>query len=165
MKNDIIFHEVYGVYYQAIGQIVNEILSSNNQSIGKDRFTEIISDFAFQESSAKSEGSKLLAKTVDEHRYRGIVDKVELEKGGYVYRTSLKHRVKTPLTTLEKRWLKTISSDPRIKLFDCEFPDLSGVEPLYHDDDIYYCGQYTLGDDYESEKYVSIFKTVAKKDI
>lgn len=166
MKNEMIFHEVYGAYFRTVGQIVNAILESNDQperhGIGYDRFCEIVDEYAFRESSGvKSASSNLLANAIDNNTYQGVVN-AKIEQGKTIYSTFLKHKVRMPLTTLEKRWLKTISEDPRVRLFDCKFPDLSDVEPLYRTEDIYYCGQYSLGDDYGSEKYVSIFKEVFK---
>ncbi|MFR4008438.1 MAG: hypothetical protein ACLT0Y_03455 [Christensenellales bacterium] len=36
-----------------------------------------------------------------------------------------------PLTTLEKRWLKSIAADPRIQLFHIQMPNLDDVAPLF----------------------------------
>ena len=50
------------------------------------------------------------------------------------YTTPLKHKPSMPLTTLQKRWLKALLSDPRIQLFDPPMEGLEDVEPLYSPD-------------------------------
>lgn len=46
------------------------------------------------------------------------------------YSTPLENPPTMPLTTLQKRWLKAILSDPRIQLFDPPMEGLEDVEPL-----------------------------------
>lgn len=48
---------------------------------------------------------------------------------------ALQHKPAMPLTILEKRWLKAIAEDPRVKLFDIEFPALDDVPPLFTHED------------------------------
>lgn len=164
MRSDIIFHEVYGVYYRTVGRIINSILECKNSNkdfdVSSQDIMDIIAETAFKESLGEnSPSSNLLATAIDYNKYAGIIDG-KFKNGKVVYDSSLKHPAKTPMTLLEKRWLKTISDDPRVKLFSCKFPDLSGIEPLYNKEDIHYTGQYFLGDDYNSEEYILIFKTV-----
>ncbi len=69
------------------------------------------------------------------------------------------HHVPTkPLTLLEKRWLKAICQDPKIKLFDVAFPDLEDVEPLFRKEDYSVYDRNTEGDPYEDEAYREHFK-------
>ena len=65
-----------------------------------------------------------------------------------------------PLTTLEKRWLKAIAEDPRVKLFGVTFPDLHDVEPLFTTKDYKIYDQYSDGDPYEDEQYILHFRTI-----
>ena len=63
-----------------------------------------------------------------------------------------------PLTELEKRWLKTLFTDKRIKLFIDEEPEfLRDGLPLFDANDVIYPDKFDLGDDYESETYVRKF--------
>ena len=65
-----------------------------------------------------------------------------------------------PLTTLQKRWMKAVSLDPRIKLFtDGEdfFPD---VEPLFKPEDVFVYDAYADGDPYEDGEYVKRFRMI-----
>lgn len=50
------------------------------------------------------------------------------------FHTILREKPTMPLTTLQKRWLKAILSDPRIALFDPDTSGLEDVEPLYSQD-------------------------------
>ena len=67
-----------------------------------------------------------------------------------------------PLTTLEKRWLKTVLSDPRIRLFDPGAEGFEGVEPLYDPGMIEYFDRYADGDPYEDETYIQNFRMVLR---
>lgn len=70
----------------------------------------------------------------------------------------LHHKPTMPLTILEKRWLKAIADDPRVKLFGVEFPDLDDVEPLFTRDDYRIYDQYGDGDPFEDEAYIKHFR-------
>ena len=48
--------------------------------------------------------------------------------------TPLEHKPTMPLTTLQKRWLKALLNDPRIRLFDPPMDGLEDVQPLYPPD-------------------------------
>lgn len=76
------------------------------------------------------------------------------------YKTPIKHKPIMPLTTLEKRWLKALLDDPRIKLFDVSAKGLKDVEPLYNSDTFVYFDKYIDGDDFENPEYIKNFKTI-----
>jgi len=65
-----------------------------------------------------------------------------------------------PLTTLQKRWLKAISLDPRVKLFDVAFPNLNDVEPLFTPADYHVYDQYSDGDPFEDQAYIRHFRII-----
>ena len=67
--------------------------------------------------------------------------------------TSLEHKPSMPLTNLQKRWLKAISLDPRIKLFDVNFDFLGDIEPLFTPDDYVVFDKYNNGDPFEDDTY------------
>ncbi len=70
-----------------------------------------------------------------------------------------------PLSRFEKMWLKSILSDPRIKLFTdeaTEFPDLKDVEPLFDWDDYVLFDRYTDGDPFQDAHYIEMFRKVLK---
>ena len=67
-----------------------------------------------------------------------------------------------PLTTLQKRWLKALLSDPRIALFDPDMRGLEDVEPLYTQDTFVRFDQYADGDPYSDPNYVHCFRMVLR---
>lgn len=76
--------------------------------------------------------------------------------------TVLKNHPTMPLTTLQKRWLKAISLDPRFKLFGEELEGLDDVEPLYTAKEYEIYDKFNDGDPYEKEAYIKNFMTVVK---
>lgn len=74
--------------------------------------------------------------------------------------TPLSHIPSMPLTNLQKQWLKAISLDSRIKLFDVDFDFLKDTEPLFTPDDYTVFDKYSDGDPFEDENYIKVFKTV-----
>ncbi len=77
--------------------------------------------------------------------------------------TPLKHTPDMPLTILEKRWLKTILLDKRVKLFLEPVPEnaeLADTEPLFYPEDIVYFDRYVDGDDYDDPAYIANFRLI-----
>lgn len=138
----MIFNEIYGCYYDAIAKILSVAVTKN---ISKNEMREIIENNAFTESFFEIE-DKLRAQ---EYQL--------LNKDGS---TPIKNKPTLPLTELQKRWLKTISLDKRIKLFCDDFPDFSDTSPIYLPEDYHIYDMYRDGDDYESEQYIKNFRTI-----
>ena len=69
-----------------------------------------------------------------------------LDKHG---RAFIKNETYRPLTLLEKRWLKSLLSDPRIALFHPDESGLEDVEPLFLPEDIVLFDQFSDGDPYQ----------------
>ena len=65
-----------------------------------------------------------------------------------------------PLTLLQKRWLKAISLDPRIRLFADSFLEMPGIDPLFTPADICVFDKYLDGDPYEDETYIRHFRMI-----
>ena len=90
-----------------------------------------------------------------------IKDHPKKVDGKYVYDTYIKEKYVRPETTLEKRWLKSILQDPRIRLFEIDFEQhLKSVEPLFDPDDFISVGSYGDGDDYNDENYIRVFRLI-----
>ena len=88
-----------------------------------------------------------------------------LEKTTFINKCRLKSISTIPLSKVEKMWLKSILSDPRIKLFMEDrtgFPDLQDVEPLFEWKDYVLFDQYADGDPYQDEHYIEMFRKVLK---
>ena len=138
----MIFSELYSAYYNAVARVIDSILDGEKDP---KQLQKIICKNAFEESSVaifsaiRSERWHLISKDMT---------------------TPIKHKPTMPLTTLEKRWLKAVSLDPRVKLFDITFPDLSDVEPLFTPDDYYIYDRYADGDPFTDEEYIKKFRTI-----
>lgn len=138
----MIFNEIYSAYYNTVAKIITSII---NGKTDERTLSEIVSDTAFGESiltvlpSLKSEKWQLVKSDMT---------------------TPIQHIPTMPLTLIQKQWLKAISLDPRIKLFDIKFPDLEDIEPLFTPDDYYIYDKYGDGDPFEDEGYIERFRTI-----
>ena len=140
----MIFSELYGSYYKSMAEIIRAILASESDTTLND-IRPIIAKYAFAESFPAIEAA------VKEERWQVIrADGV----------TAIQHPPVIPLTLLERKWLKAISLDPRIKLFDPDFGCLEDVEPLFTTDDYYVFDKYGDGDPYEDLEYIKNFRLI-----
>ena len=102
----MIFSELYSAYYNTVARIITAAFDKNTTEKDLDR---IVSENAFSESvltimpSLKSGKWKLLDSSL---------------------KPLLKHEPTMPLTLLQKRWLKAVSLDKRVRLFDVRFPEM-----------------------------------------
>ena len=138
----MIFSELYSAYYNAVAAILSRIKEGEHSERELQR---IVVERAFGESVLS------------------ILPALKSGKWQLVrpdMTTPLRHSPTMPLTTLQKRWLKAISQDPRVRLFDVSFPELRDVEPLFTPDDYCVYDKYSDGDPYEDEGYIRHFKTV-----
>ncbi len=141
----MLFHEVYGAYYQAVAKILTEAVK---RPLASKEINEIIESTAFEESTFDL---KSIEKSLGAERWK------LLKKDG---RTVLKHAPTMPLTSLQRSWINAIAHDPRIRLFTDEpitFPD---VEPLFLPEDICVFDKYADGDPYEDENYIKSFRLI-----
>lgn len=148
MQPENLFHESYGVYYKVVSLIINLILENKLDRVS---FTNVLSNAAFHETAY------LIEKKFVDKSFGGVLYQ---EGYGKLPKTEIQNKIGLPLSKMELSWLKTISLDPRVKLFDIVFPDLNNVAPLYNIDDVVYCGRFSIGDDYSSKQYIKNFKTV-----
>ena len=140
----MIFNEIYSVYYQTVSKILKVALK---HPLEKEEMQKIIEENAFSESILTIEPALL------EGRWQ------LLKTDGTAI---LKNEPTMPLTTIQKRWLKSISNDPRIRMFQDEIIDFEDVEPLFMPEDYYLFDQYQDGDDYTDENYIRNFRTILK---
>lgn len=138
------FSELYGAYYTAVAKIIAQ--AAKEPLSGKE-MRKIIEENAFGESILNIEAA------LTEQKWQ------LLAKDGS---TPLVNAPTMPLTELQKQWLKAISLDPRIRLFEEDFPDLENVKPLFTGEDIYIFDKYADGDPYEDEKYKENFRIILK---
>ena len=138
----MLFHEIYGSYYRTVSFILKEAVQGKLS--GKELNT-LVRKYAFGES--------LLT----------IPDGLTGEKWRLLRRdftTPLKNEPEMPLSMLEKRWMKAMLQDPRIKLFEPDMRGLEDIPPLFTPDMIVYYDRYLDGDDYESPAYIQHFRTI-----
>ena len=138
----MLFHEVYGSYYNVVAGILAEAVRGE---LSGERIRKIIEEKAYLES--------------------GITIPNALKKGKWPflradYTTPIRHTPTMPLTDLEKQWLKAVCEDPRIRLFDPPVGDLEGVTPLFERDFFVRFDRYADGDPYEDALYREHFRLV-----
>ncbi len=137
-----LFSEIYSCYYQ----VLRHLLCSQDALTIQD-IRRLICGEGFEES--------LLS----------IIPKLEdgtwnlFEKDGKLYRSRLSSSLTTPVSDLEKSYLKALLSDPRIGLFlDREQSEaldnmLADVTPLWRPEQFYYFDRFADSDPYEEGNY------------
>lgn len=138
----MIFSEIYSAYYKTVAKILKQALSKPTEL---NEIRRIVSENAFAESLLAIEPSI-------------TSEKWQLIKADGT--TPLKKPPRMPLTTLEKRWLKAISLDKRIRLFGDNLIDIPDAEPLFTADDIFVFDKYADGDPFEDEGYIERFRFI-----
>lgn len=139
----MVFQEIYGKYYQTVAMILR---TAAMRSVTVREIQQIVSEHAFQESTM--------------YIPEAIHDSWQLlDDSG---RSVLKHPPELPPTLLEKRWLKSISLDQRIRLFQPDFHGLEDVEPLFTPDDFVFFDRYQDGDPYTDPTYIQNFRLLLR---
>lgn len=133
----MLFSEIYGSYFSAVSTIITEALEG---SISDRRMNEIISRKCFGEST--------------------LSIPTALRDGSWPLLGAISNAPHMPATTLEKRWLKSILADRRIKLFGVSAEGLEDVEPLFTPDMFEEYDRYADGDPYDSPEYIAHFRAL-----
>lgn len=146
------FSEIYGSYYEIVAQI---LARANIDAVSKQEILDITERLGFAESGL----------TVPDKLFSGQWDFLnKTETGDYTSR--LDHAPHMPLTLLQKRWLKTLLLDDRIRLFlnDAALTELTAalkdVTPLWSSEQFYYYDRYENGDNFSSEEYRQNFRLI-----
>ena len=138
----MLFSEVYGTYYNVLAQLLSKAVEDD---LTRETMLRIVQEMGFEESiltipeALESQNWPLIAKD---------------------YSTPLEHEPTMPLTTLQKRWLKALLNDPRIRLFDPPMDGLEDVEPLYPPDTFGYFDRYNDGDPFDDPGYQKRFRCI-----
>lgn len=140
----MLFSEIYGSYFNVVAAVLSE---AAEKTLTAEKLTAIVQEKAFAES-VLSIPAALQSETWP------LLDSD--------FHTVLREKPTMPLTTLQKRWLKAILSDPRIALFDPDTSGLEDVEPLYTQDTFVRFDQYADGDPYSDPNYVHCFRMVLR---
>ena len=135
-----LFHEVYGLYFKAVGEILREAVGG---SLTEQRLTELA-------GTAFAESPLTILPALRSGRW-------PLLEG---LSTPLKHPPRRPLTRLELGFLRALADDPRLGLFG-ELP-LPQVPPLYRAADVVFFDRRTDGDPFGDPAYREIFSAVLR---
>ena len=138
----MLFSEVYSRYYNAVAEVLARAVSG---ALTDKEMYDIVREKAFSESVMTI--PDLLKKQVWQLM---LPDNT----------TPIRNIPEMPLTELEKRWLKSLLADPRIKLFSPSEQGLETVKPLFSADDFVYYDRYTDSDPYDDPKYIENFSAV-----
>ena len=140
----MIFSEVYGSYFKAVSAILSRAVEG---TLTERELTRTVLENAFGESL--------------------VTIPTKLTDGSWPlltgeYRTPLHQAPRSPLTTLEKQWLKALLLDPRVQLFQPSEEGLEDVEPLFTPDQFVYFDRYSNGDDYTDPRYIEHFRMIIR---
>ena len=138
----MLFSEVYGTYYNTLAKLLNLAVEGD---LTRESLYDTVRQYGFEESiltipeALESEAWPLVTKD---------------------FSTPLEHKPTMPLTTLQKRWLKALLNDPRIRLFDPPTAGLEDVEPLYPANAFVCFDRYLDGDPYDDPGYIKRFRCI-----
>lgn len=141
----MLFNEIYSSYFNVVAKVLERAVNGN---LSETDINSIVLENGFGESilniphSLKSEKWKLISSDM---------------------KTPLQNIPSMPLTLLQKRWLKTLLNDPKIKLFSPVADDgLDDIDPLFDLNSIEYFDRYSDGDDYSNPEYIHNFHEILK---
>lgn len=140
----MIFNEIYGCYYNAVAKIIGLAIDGE---LTESKMNKIIRDLTYEESNL------IIVPALKSQQWQ-LID--------HEFETPILNKPSMPLTLLERRWLKTILMDERVKLFQIPEDTMENVEPLYDMKDIVYFDRYEDGDNYSDPLYIEHFHTIMK---
>lgn len=144
----MLFSEIYSAYYNTVASIIS---CSQQGKLDSDLLFKIVKESAFPES------------------FMTIGSALETGKWPLIkkdYSTNIQNIPTMPLSVLQKRWLKALCNDKRIRLFVSDEVlerlknQLQNVEALFNENDYYLYDKYSDGDPYDDPDYIKNFRTV-----
>ena len=138
----MLFSEVYGTYYRVLSRILDGAVKVE---LTQPMSLQIVLEQGFGESILT------IPEALETCAWPLITEDLT---------TPLQHSPTMPLTTLQKRWLKALLQDPRVKLFDPPVEGLEDVEPLYPADTFVYYDRYHDGDPFDDPGYQKRFRCI-----
>lgn len=137
----MLFSEIYGNYFAVTAEILTHAVlgTLTDSMLGK-----VVQEKGFAESMLS------LPKALKEEWPLVTRD----------MQTPLKRIPFMPLTNLQKRWLKSLLLDKRIRLFEPPMGGLEDVEPLFTPEMFDYFDRCDDGDPYEDPKYIAHFRVI-----
>ena len=137
----LLFSELYSAYYNAVARIIEAAFDGANEK----ELRQCVEREAFSESILT------ILPALKSGRWHLLTPDLE---------PIPRHKPTMPPTSLELRWLKAISADPRLKLFGVSFPELDSVEPLFTPDDYKIYDRFADGDPYDDDEYIRRFRII-----
>ena len=136
----MLFSEYYGTYFACVAEILSEAVEG---TLTKEKISEIAAKQGLGESV--------------------LTIPANLRNGNWPLitpdcKTPVRHIPPHPITLLQKRWLKTLLLDPRIRLFGLTDKGLEDVAPLFDPAKIVWYDRYCNGDSFEDEDYIERFR-------
>lgn len=138
----MIFNEIYGTYYNMLAKLLSRAVEGE---LTEERLYATVQQEGYEESILT------VPKALKEQTWPLLKDDMT---------TPLRHKPTMPLTELQKRWLKALLQDPRIRLFDPPTVGLEEVEPLFAPDTFVYFDRYLDGDPFEDPDYIRRFRCI-----
>ena len=138
----MLFSEIYSSYFRTVEAILDEAVQSG---LTDQKMTELVREKAFAESVLS------IPSNLKDGTWPLLTEDLK---------TPLAAAPRMPLTQLEKRWLKALLQDPRIRLFSPSEEGLEDVEPLYSPDTFVYFDQYNDGDPFDDPAYIAHFQLI-----
>ena len=136
----MLFSEYYGAYFSCVADILSEAVEG---TLTKEKISEIAAREGLGESvltiPASLRGGNWPLITPD-------------------CQTPVRHIPPHPVTLLQKRWLKTLLLDPRIRLFGLTDKGLEDAAPLFDPAKIVWYDRYSDGDPFGDEGYIERFR-------
>ena len=138
----MLFSEIYSSYFRTVEAILAEAVQGG---LTDQKMTELVREKAFAESVLS------IPSNLKDGTWPLLTEDLK---------TPLAAAPRMPLTLLEKRWLKALLQDPRIRLFSPSEAGLEDVEPLYSPDTFVYFDQYNDGDPFDDPAYIAHFQLI-----
>ena len=138
----MIFHEIHSAYYRAVLEILRFAVRGE---LNEEKMKEIVSSVAFSESTLA------IIPNLKSGKWQLLLPDLT---------SPLQNEPTIPLSLTEKRWLKAVLCDPRVRLFDCGIAGLEDVDPLFTPEDYVVYDRFGDGDPYFDEGYVTRFRAI-----
>lgn len=176
-----LFNALYGCYFSTVYHILKEagnreitnteywnLIKKMSEAYGFPEITNFVVQKAInigekEEIEENKDAWPFFDKGKKEEKTGSIVNPKKVQYD--VHKNRFNNISDFPLSTIEKMWLKSICSDPRIRLFvedDTELPEFDDVEPLFNWCDFVLFDQYMDGDSFQDELYIEMFRKVLK---
>ncbi len=143
-----IFSEVYGTYYNIVAKILAQAVEGK---LTAENLQQLVREDGYADSALQ------LLPALSDATWKLLTPELK---------TPLKNVPTMPLTGLQKRWLKTLLADEKIRLFftDEEITEqekiLQAVEPLYKQEQFVFFDRFVDGDAYAKPKYRKNFREI-----